>query len=373
MKNRFVGIIAGIVPKRLVGYYIASMKQILMLFFLTPFFLFAQKEKRFQGITSDYGIDDIQRVPKAPDYTQLQYWIAHPDQEDLADVVPGKGQLMQYQESAEVDVFFIYPTIYTGKQDPENPWFADVDDEKLNNRIANSTIKYQATIFNSAGKVYAPLYRQAHLSAYYADLKLKVEALEYAYLDVKKAFEYYLKNWNNGRPIIIASHSQGTTHGVKLLKEFFDGKPLMDQLVAAYLVGMPLRRDTFGKIPICESEKETGCWLSWNTNRKGYYPPNHDFWYDDALSINPLNWKSTSEYVTWGENKGGLLKSFKKIRPGLSDAQNKDGMLWINKPRFFGNVLFNWDRYHVLDYNLFYVNTRENVEVRVEKYLSGRE
>jgi hypothetical protein len=43
---------------------------------------------------------------------------------------------------------------------------------------------------------------------------------------VKTAFLYYLQHYNNGRPIIIASHSQGATHGKRLLKEFFDGKEL---------------------------------------------------------------------------------------------------------------------------------------------------
>ena len=53
--------------------------------------------------------------------------------------------------------------------------------------------------------------------------------------DVKAAFQYYLEHYNNGRPIIIASHSQGTTHAKRLLKEFFDGTALQHQLVAAYL------------------------------------------------------------------------------------------------------------------------------------------
>jgi len=57
--------------------------------------------------------------------------------------------------------------------------------------------------------------------------------LELAYQDVKTAFEYYLKNWNQDRPIIIASHSQGSVHAQRLLKEFFEDKPLAKQLVAA--------------------------------------------------------------------------------------------------------------------------------------------
>ena len=255
----------------------------------------------------------------------------------------------------------------------KNPWFANVNDDKLNKRIAESTIKNQASVFNGSAKVYSPLYRQAHVGIYHKDqdLLLKANALAQAYKDVREAFIYYLQNYNENRPIVIASHSQGTNHAEKLLKEFFEGKDLKSQLVAAYLVGMPLRDDTFKELPICENEDQTGCWLSWNTYRQGYYPPNHDFWFDAGVSVNPLSWKRDSTYVSWGANLGGVLKNFKKIRVGLSDAQNKDGMLWINKPKFFGNFWLNWDRFHIVDYNLFYMNIRENVEKRVENYLGN--
>lgn len=342
------------------------MIRIALLLFL-PIFCFAQPVKKYKR---SYGFDDLNKVPSPPDYSQLAYWVAHPEQKDMADVVPGRGELVDYQASAEVDVFFIYPTIHSKKQQKNAPWFADVTDEKLNKRIANSTIKNQATVFNSSCKVYAPLYRQAHLAVYYQDsLALKVEALEFAYGDVREAFRYYMKHWNDGRPVVIASHSQGTTHAVKLLREFFDEKPLADQLVAAYLVGMPLSRGSFNALPICESAEETGCWVSWNTFLSGYYPPNHGFWYNDALSVNPLSWKTDSTHISFGANKGGVLRNYKKLVQGVSDAKNQDGMLWIHKPRFFGNFLLNWQSFHKVDYNLFYMNIRENVEQRVEHYL----
>ena len=331
----------------------------------------AQPPKKFK---TKYDRDDLDLVPAVPDYSQMKYWIAHPDTEDMADMVPGKGELKENQAAAEVDVFFIYPTIYTKKQDKEHPWFADVNDEKLNKEIANSTIKNQASVFNGSGKIYSPLYRQAHIGVYYIDnLPLKVEALDFAYQDVKNAFEYYLENWNNGRPIIIASHSQGTNHAVNLLSDFFENRPLMDQLVAAYIVGMPLDKGTFSYIPTCNDSDDTGCWLTWNTYAKDYYPKDHDFWYADALNVNPLSWTTDTAYVSADYNKGGILRNFRKIRPGISDAQNADGMLWIDKLNFFWSFLINWDRYHIVDYNLFYINIRENVEERVKSYGAAKD
>lgn len=326
-----------------------------------------QKQK-YRG---KYGLDELSKTPEPPQYHDLNYWVAHPDKIDPSDLTPGKGQLKENQDSAVTDVFFIYPTIYTKKQQRDHPWFADVTDKQLNKKIANSTIKNQASVFNGSAKVYAPLYRQAHINIYYADdLKLKVEALAVAYEDVKQAFQYYLDHWNNGRPIIIASHSQGTDHAVMLLRDFFESyEPLRKKLVAAYIVGMPLDRRTFNNLPPCSNPDDTGCWLTWNTYKRGYYPEKYEWMFNNAFNINPLSWQDNEEYVGFEKNLGGILKNFKKIRPGLSDAQTERGLLWINKPKFFGNFLINWDRYHVVDYNLFYLNIRENVAERVDAYL----
>ena len=74
------------------------------------------------------------------------------------------------------------------------------------------------------------------------------KAGEIAYDDIRRAFIYYLNNFNNGRPIIIAGHSQGAYHCKTLLKEFFDGKELQNQLVAAYLPGTRVDIEEFKTI-----------------------------------------------------------------------------------------------------------------------------
>lgn len=337
---------------------------LLLIFWLPAIGIFAQKIE-----TSPYGVEELKQVPSAPDYANLKYWIAHPTKIDNADAVPGRGELNDRQAEANADVFFVYPTIYTGKQNPSFPWFADVNDAEMNDAIANSTIKYQSSVFNDAARIYSPLYRQAHISVFFSDSTLMKQALEAAYQDVKAAFEYYLKNWHNDRPLIIASHSQGTVHAARLLKEYVDGKPLQDKLVAAYIIGMPVPKNQFAKIPICDQPDQTGCWITWNTYLHGYSPPHYAELLNAAGSVNPLTWKTDSTWADWELNKGGILKNFRKIRPGVSDAQNHRGMLWIRKPRFFGNFLLRWKRYHVVDYNLFYLNIRENAVVRVNAFL----
>ena len=329
--------------------------------FLFPLYLLAQTD------LDSSNLDDLV-MPAPPVYSKLTYWIAHPDLSDMADLVPGRGQLTNGQATAKADVFFIYPTIYTGTQYPEHPWFADVDDQNMNTKIAESTIKYQASVFNAAARVYSPLYRQAHINVFYGDTVLMKKALEMAYQDVKQAFEYYLENWHHDRPLVIASHSQGTVHAARLLREFVEGKPLQKKLVAAYIIGMPVQEAYFSEIPVCDTPDQIGCWMTWNTFLTGYTPPNLPS-LQTAVSVNPLNWTTDTTWVDRTNNLGGILKNFKRIRPKLSDAQNHEGKLWIHKPRFFGNFILRWKRFHVVDYNLFYMNIRTNVEDRVNAFL----
>jgi len=320
-----------------------------------------------------YGREHLDLLPPPPDYNLLTSWVGHPEKNDEADKVPGKNQLENKQNEALVDVFFVYPTIYSDKQLASNPWNADINDEKLNEEIASSTIKNQASVFNGSAKVYAPLYRQAHINVFKTDdLILRQTALDNAYEDVKAAFGYYMENYNAGRPIIIAAHSQGTLHAARLLNDYFEGKPLEDQLVAAYIIGMPLAVDLFDSILPCTNAEEFGCWVTWNTYAKGWYPESFQTRYQNALSVNPLNWRLDESYAPASKNMGGVLRKYSVIRPELNDAQNHKGVLWISKPKFFGNFLMRWKRYHVADYNLFYLNIRQNVADRVENYLSRK-
>ena len=309
-------------------------------------------------------------TPPEPDFNNRSNWAVLPDKKDNADRVPDCNGCIDEQATAETDVFFIHPTLYLDTTPTSNQWNADVADEVINKNVDESTILYQASVFNGAGKIYAPRYREAHLAAYYTDNKADAaKAFDLAYSDVKRAFQFYLDHWNNGRPIIIASHSQGTTHAIRLLQEFFDGKPLMNQLVVAYLIGIPVYDTLYSHLKICNDESETGCFATWRTFAQNYFPPGYVAPKHDAVCTNPLTWKNDSVYAPYRLNKGGILKNFKHVIPHLSDAQVKDGVVRIDKPHFFLTPFFKYTNYHIVDYNLFYMNIRENAQLRVKKFL----
>ena len=310
------------------------------------------------------------KTPSQPDYSKIEYWAALPNQEDNADRVP-EHKFKDNQVEAAIDVFFLHPTTYTGKKG-HNLWNGPVNDLELNERTDGSTILYQASIFNGAGKVYAPRYRQAHLNAYNTkDTSASQQAFNLAYNDIKSAFEFYLENYNQGRPIIIAAHSQGTTHGARLLKEFFDGKDLKNKLVAAYLVGIPVPKNYFNDIPLCISPKQTQCFCTWRSYKKGKYPKDHDP--NNTIAVtNPLSWSNTTDLVPKTQNEGGVLLKFDNILPELANAQIHQGLLWLDKPKFPGSIFLTRSNYHVGDFNLYYFNVRKNAIERAAAYLGKK-
>ncbi|HSU29417.1 MAG TPA: DUF3089 domain-containing protein, partial [Chitinophagaceae bacterium] len=160
---------------------------------------------------------------KPPDYKDLFYWAAHPGKKDMSDSIAPFLVSEKHEELA--DVFFLHPTTYT-KNMRNSMWNADLHDNSVNENTDERTILYQASVFNNCCRVFAPRYRQAHLKAYFSPASEASQmAFDLAYEDLKTAFQYYLDHDNNGRPIVIAAHSQGAMHAVRLLKEFFDDKP----------------------------------------------------------------------------------------------------------------------------------------------------
>ncbi|MEO6582848.1 MAG: DUF3089 domain-containing protein, partial [Ferruginibacter sp.] len=150
--------------------------------------------------------------------------------------------------------------------------------------------------------------------------------------------------------------------------DFFEGKPLAEKLVVAYLIGMPVPQN-YTTIPPCGDSLQTGCLVSWRTYRKGslanQYVEREDF---KSVVTNPLLWTNGHEYAPATLNKGGILRNFDKVIPMVVDAQVSNNILWASKPKFFGNFLLRTENYHIADINFFYVNIAENVKTRITMY-----
>jgi len=309
-------------------------------------------------------------LTEMPDYNNLYYWAAHPDKKDLSDSIPRDLQKKEEHTRPDADVFFIHPTTYLNKG--FNQWNASLLDEALNTKTDESAILYQASVFNRSCRVFAPRYRQAHIKTFYIPDSTAKVYFDLAYADVKAAFEIYLREYHRGRPIIIAAHSQGTLHAGRLLKEFFENKPLKDKLVCAYIIGMPIPDTYFTSLPPCSDSSATGCFVGWRTYKRGYVPEkikNEPF---RAVVVNPLTWSMQEEKAPSRMNKGGILQKFNKVVPGVVNANVHQNVLWTSKPDMPGKLFLVKKDYHIGDINLFYVNIRENVALRVNEYVNQK-
>ncbi|MEI1279131.1 DUF3089 domain-containing protein [Leptospira venezuelensis] len=303
----------------------------------------------------------------APDYSKSEFWAALPDKKDNADLVPENSGFKDNQSLAEADTFYIHPTTLLLRP---KYWNGDLKDESLNERTDKHPVKTQASAFNECCKVYAPRYRQAAFFVFTKDVPEGETALDFAYQDVKASFLYYMKHWNKGRPYIIASHSQGTRHSVRLLKEVISVNPeYKKNLVVGYSIGFPFKQEEAG-LPVCSSPKDTGCVVGWNSYIWGNSPGRLlDRYGKDTVCVNPLSWKHDEEVSPKSENLGSVNRSFDQLIPGIADAKCNSGVLWIHEPEISRTPNLGKDgNLHTGDFHFFYANIRKNAKERLESF-----
>ncbi len=306
--------------------------------------------------------------PPAPDYANQLHWAALPGVDDKADVTPNGAE--DHQASAIADVFFIHPTTYY----ESTGWNQALDDATANAITDNGVLRNQASVFNTCCRVYAPRYRQASLYSFFVQEGEGGDAIDFAYQDVVAAFHYYIEHYNQGRPFILAGHSQGGLHLDTLLREEINGTSLQDRMIAAYPVGYYL--DGSNGIPVCQTAEQTGCQVTWNSlapEAPGFRDASND------ICVNPINWTADGTHADFAENKGAVTFGFLDdsgggaVEAGVADAQCVDGILRIAEVRseHYPPVMFGEGNYHVYDYSLFHMNIRENAVLRTERYLAG--
>jgi len=305
-------------------------------------------------------------APAAPDYSNPEHWAALPDRKDSADFTP--DGISDGQADATVDVFFVHPTTFLSS----TGWNAPMGDLASGNWVDDAVMPGQASAFNGSARVYAPRYRQAQIYAFFALEDGGNDAMELAYTDVKAAFEHYLDKYNNGRPFIIAGHSQGGLHVRWLLERKISGTQLREHMVAAYAVGYPMAvaelAETIPDIPLCESATQTGCLLNWNTIGDGYRPFEPS---QGQVCVNPLTWTADDAAGAFEDNQGALSIVANKLIPGASDGRCENGMLHVSEIRTDAyDSLPNMGKgnHHLLDYALYWSNIRGNVAERVAAF-----
>lgn len=313
-----------------------------------------------------------------PDYSQPSSWVSRPGMpNDPALWLP---DTVTQSTTGNAAIFFIHPTTYLQNDRWNAPLDAGADSEFRTNLF----VKSEASAFSGAGQIWAPRYRQAAFGAFLLDSADAEHALDFAYRDVTAAFDEFLKEAGN-RPIILAGHSQGALHLMRLIREKVAGKPVARRLVAAYVVGWPI--DTKSDlpaigVPACGTAAATGCVLSWMSFAT---PANPSLILDqwkktrgltgakrhpqDMLCLNPLTGTKDGSAPP-ALNPGTLVPSMNfgsaSLARGQVGAHCDKGLLILDgQIPALGPYVLPGNNYHVYDYALFWGAVRSDAERRL--------
>lgn len=346
--------------------------------------LFGAELMRFTMVPSAAFEGGPPPAPKA--YSNPRLWVARPDMPDSPALWMPTGRKREGTPSASA--FFIHPTSYLQTSrwnaplaDPESQWRAKL------------FVQSQASVFNSVANVWAPKYRQATFGAFLTTKEEAQKALDFAYRDVVAAFDHFLVEAPEDRPIILAGHSQGSLHLMRLLADRIAGKPEAKRIVAAYVIGWPISMSadlpSLG-LPACQRREQSGCVVGWQSFAEPADPKQVTDVYDTSASprgisragsamlcTNPLTGAAGGEAPAEA-NLGTLVPNEALTQgelkaPGVPARCDVRGFLLIgeNAPDL-GPYVLPGNNYHVYDYALFWANLRADAAARVAAYKAGK-
>jgi hypothetical protein len=325
-------------------------------------------------------------ISPAPNYADPGAWAAWPGRPSGAHAVPAAPGLHDQEREAKADVFFVHPTTFLTGGVANAPYDAP---GIAATAIQRTVLRVDAGAFNACCRVFVPRYRQASLATFFRYGADSAAVLDLAYSDVQNAFDYYVAHENHGRPIILASHSQGSLHALRLLQERIVGSPLQERMVAAYIVGYAVSADIeHAGVTVCSSARQTRCLIHWASVERGHTGEPRRAWiwrdgrYQAVVSrtlvcVNPLNWQRDATAPA-SANLGALPRAWPGQElpspiPALTGAACEGGLLGVSLPVWarprFSDLLTLFGSYHDFDFHLFYMNIRQNAVERVVAFL----
>lgn len=308
----------------------------------------------------------------SPDYRNLGNWLERPELGDHPSAWrPDGDSAPTALPQAKVVTFYIHPTTYLARDRWNAPIAGDQAPVVESRGRAELFVRSQASVFAGLGPVWAPRYRQAAFGAFLLKSEDADKALNLAYRDVRSAFDAFLEA-NPAGPIILAGHSQGSLHLLRLLAERKDR--LKGRLVAAYVAGWPvgIRSDLPATgLPPCARPDQTDCVLSWQSFAE---PANMSMvttaWVgtlglsglkrerDDMLCVDPISGEKDGQSQP-RDNPGTLVPTIDlagaSVAAGQVGSRCKDGFLLLGGPiPTMGPYVLPGNSYHVYDYALFW-------------------
>ena len=314
----------------------------------------------------------IEKYDSVIDYSQAANWLDVP----AALVKDGTLDGTAADSLKAVDVFYVYPTVTGFRPETE---VCDMTDTMMISG-AKMVRQIQTAVFDESCNVFMPYYRQISMPKPGSDYRAIIDYV--SKFDATDALDYYLNNLNQGRPFIIAGHSQGASVVIALLENYMTKHPeALKRMVAAYPIGFAVTKDWLAKtgLKFAEGATDTGVIVSWNTEGPANLKENNMTLAPGGISINPINWKRDDTPATVKENLGSLTYDGKLVTPGIADARvdTVRGSVVVSsiaeKELYAipadGAAMFGPESYHLHDYGFFFNNFKQNVADRIKAFL----
>ena len=324
------------------------------------------------------------RPPPAPDYASRAGWALLP-----ADPTrPGP-------QDGPVDVFFVHPTTYNGGEQ----WNGPIAYQRAARQLSNVMLPNYAGPFARVGRVFAPRYRQASVYAMASLREDALDARQFAYGDVKAAFERWLGQYGGGRPFILVGVEQGGSLAALLLRDEIASRPdLKRRMLAAYLLQTVVPAEEYGPaaaVPACAARAQAHCVVAFMQVREGRQATarrilNRALTWDHEgelaplgtrtpLCVNPMLGARSAALAPRRDNLGAANATDLEwgARPGYLphevSAQCRDGLLWVSRPTSPSlKAVGGWaERQKPPGYNLFYADLEADARERVRAAASN--
>jgi hypothetical protein len=326
----------------------------------------------------------IYQPPPTPDYARPASWALLPADADRPNPA-----------DPPADVFFIHPTTFDGGKD----WNGPIADAKANRFLARVILPNYAGPYARSGRLFAPRYRQASLYTQLTRRDDARDARQFAYGDVRRAFDYFLDHFNHDRPLVVVGVEQGGTLADRLMREELSERPeLIRRLAAVYLVDATALAGDHGPaspLPACTRPGEPRCVIGWNQefafdqaniravfNRSLVWGPNDELMGVQGrpiLCVNPLLGAQTDALAPARLNLGAAAASDVdwSTRPAFMGRQVStqcvDGVLHVSAPRAPSlKEQGGWlDRLKEPGFNLFYADEEADVAARIAALIAS--
>lgn len=319
------------------------------------------------GCASEESYKNEDYCPEQPDYADSRYWYQCPTEDGKA-----------------ADVFYIVPTCIWDWVTSAGDTCHYMNPLDPSQRKAVDQSEYLGyALFSKSCRFYAPYYRQITMQSWMQETDEIERRYQVAHQDIISAFRYYMDNLNQGRPFILAGHSQGAKAVIELLKHTLTADEY-ERLVAAYAFGFTVSQEELDRYPYLRPANDsidTQALICYNSvSRPEAVSP---LFANNRAIINPLNWRTDETPAAPSENLGSVFfhanqssdTLFQTVGARIDASIHSLIIEGLDDEAYFIpsiQSLFPKGNYHVQEINLYFLNLQQNLERRIHAYTTRK-